>query len=80
MSQCDFVRENRTKMPELVNRIQDHYCSKAAYCQCARFRIYQSLGTAATPPLMLPEQIEWSRQIIEEYGHDSSTDQQPAEA
>ena len=66
MDTCAFLCENRTTMPELVERIQDTYCTKPARSECARFKIAQSVGTEKVPPLMLPEQVEWAQQIIEE--------------
>lgn len=70
MDTCVFLRENRTTMPELVERIQDTYCTKPARSECARFKIAQSVGTEKVPPLMLPEQVEWAQQIIEECDRD----------
>ncbi|MFZ9023344.1 MAG: hypothetical protein ACO3BO_01210 [Anaerohalosphaeraceae bacterium] len=70
MDTCAFLRENRTTMPELVERIQDTYCTKPARSECARFKIAQSVGTEKVPPLMLPEQVEWAQQIIEECDRD----------
>ena len=80
MDQCRFLHENRTKMPELIARIQDTYCTKPACCRCARFRISQSLGLAKVPALMLPDQIDWARQIVQEFGGNLETDGQLAEA
>lgn len=68
LSLCNFVRDNKTKFPDLVARIQNNYCSKPACCRCARFRIYQILGADGVPLLMLPDQTEWARQIVEECG------------
>jgi hypothetical protein len=80
LDQCDFIHENATKTPELIRRIQSHYCTKTDYCRCARFQLCKLLGADAVPPLMLPEQIDWARQIIEEYECDTTTDEQTAEA
>jgi hypothetical protein len=77
---CVFLRENRTKMPELIARIQADYCTNPACCRCARFRISQSLGLDKVPALMLPDQIDWARQIVQEFGGDLETDGQLAEA
>ena len=79
LSQCDFIRENEAKMPELIHRIQSEYCTKAL-SRCARFRVRQALGPDALPPLLLPDQLDWARQIIEEYGRDPRTDEQTARA
>ena len=66
MDTCALLHQNRTKMPELITRIQDTYCTKPARSECARFQIAQSVGLEKVPPLMLPEQMEWAQQIIEE--------------
>ena len=79
MDTCAFLRENRTKMPELIERIQDTYCIKPAYSECARFQVSQSVGLAKVPSLMLPEQVEWAQQIIEESDRDLKADGQLAE-
>ena len=80
LDQCDFIHKNVTKTPELIQRIRSRYCTKTAYCQCARFQVHQSWGADAVPPLMLPEQTDWARQVIEEYECDSRTDEQVVEA
>jgi len=79
VEKCVLLRNNETKMPELVNRIRQQYCKTEDFCQCARFHIYESAGLAAVPPLMLPDQFDWSRQIIEEYRKGFETDAQPAD-
>jgi hypothetical protein len=79
LDECVFIRENQTKMPELVVRIQNNFCTKSACFRCARFQISQLLGLEAVPPLMLPSQIEWARQIIEEYGSELSENELSAE-
>ena len=66
-------------MPELIERIQDTYCTKPARSECARFKIAQSVGLEKVPPLMLPEQVEWARQIIAESDRDLEADGQLAE-
>ena len=75
---CAFLLENRTKMPELVERIQDTYCTKPACRKCGRFQVSQSVGLEKVPPLMLPEQVEWAQQIIEESDRDLKADGQLA--
>ncbi|MHC5173134.1 MAG: hypothetical protein ACYSPJ_05155 [Planctomycetota bacterium] len=80
MDTCALLRENRTTMPELITRIQDTYCTKPARSECARFQIAQSLGLEKVPPLMLPEQVQWAEQIIEECDRDLEADGQLAGA
>ena len=67
---CGFIRVNLIETPNLIRRIKSNYCTKVAYIKCARFRVHQSLGADAVPPLMFPDQIDWAQQIIEEYGRD----------
>jgi len=78
-SQCDFIRNNNERMPELVNRTRQQYCSTEDCCQCARFYVYEMLDPLAVPPLMLPDQVEWSQQIIKEHHRDFQKRPQPAE-
>ncbi|MCK5783541.1 MAG: hypothetical protein KAH06_03790 [Desulfobacterales bacterium] len=73
LSQCALIHENRTKMPDLIARIEDDYCTKAAF-RCARFQVCQTIGVNVVPPLLLPDQIDWARQIIEEYHCGITTD------
>jgi hypothetical protein len=66
IDQCELTNKHQAKTPELIHRIQTRYCTKTNHNQCARFRVYQALGIDAVPPLMLPEQTDWVRQIIED--------------
>ena len=52
-------------MPNLIRRIHDYYCVGVSF-QCARRWIYDTLGEAFVPPLLLPNQWEWARQIATE--------------
>lgn len=78
LGQCNLVRDIHTKIPELIARIQNNYCTKSAHSRCGRFQIYQTLGHDAVPPLMLPDQTDWARQIIREGGFDFKKDTSPA--
>ncbi|MHC4291371.1 MAG: hypothetical protein ACYSTR_04080 [Planctomycetota bacterium] len=62
---CSLIQKNQTRMPNLVQRIQDYYCTGESL-QCARRWIYDTLGQAFVPPLLLPNQWEWARQIATE--------------
>lgn len=68
LGECAFIRENQTTMPKLVARTKHNYCLQPAYCWCARFKVGRTLGIGAVPPLMLPGQLNWARQVIEECG------------
>ena len=80
LNECTFVCSNQANMPELVQRIKDRYCTNSAWGECARYRVYQSLGAREVPPLMLPDQVNWARQVIEEYNLDSDEDRLAVEA
>ena len=67
LDRCAFVSKNRDNMPELVNRIQNNYCLKPAYSDCARFHVCQALDCETVPPLMLPDQVRWAQQVIAEH-------------
>jgi len=71
MEQCHFLLSNYETMPELVERTVEHYCTNSQ-ARCARLELYESLGAAAVPELMLPNQYDWARQIVED-ALDSST-------
>jgi len=65
LDQCCFIQDNIERMPELIRRIQERYCAVEDVV-CARRYLYDGISPNAVPPLMLPEQIQWARQIIEE--------------
>jgi len=77
---CGFAGETWSDMPELAKQVQENYCTRLMFNQCARFRICQLLGPGTVPPLMLPKQAQWAEQIIQEYGGDLEKDGQPVEA
>jgi hypothetical protein len=62
--QCGLVEMLREKMAELSQRIYNNYCTNAS-SQCARRQLYEQVGANAVPPLMLPGQLNWARQITE---------------
>lgn len=63
--QCGLVKMLQEKMAELSQRIYKSYCTNAS-SQCARRQLYEQFGRHAVPPLMLPGQFHWGRQIAEE--------------
>lgn len=62
---CRLIQQNQTRMPSLVQRIQDYYCARESL-RCARRWLYDTLGHSFVPPLLLPNQWEWARQIVTE--------------
>lgn len=76
---CDFIRNNEEKMPDLIYKTKNQYCTKKEV-QCARRWVYEKLGVPMTPPLMLPGQALWARQIIEEYEADPEAYKKAASA
>jgi predicted nucleotide-binding protein (sugar kinase/HSP70/actin superfamily) len=68
LDQCEFIQNNIDKMPELIQRTKERYCTQPE-SECARRWLYVECGGRAVPPLMLPEQTAWARQIMEETEH-----------
>ncbi len=66
LDQCCFIRDNAVKIPELIQRTRQRYCCNHPD-RCARHKLYETIGSDVVPPLMLPDQHEWCRQIIEEF-------------
>lgn len=66
-NQCVLINQNQSKMPGLIHRVQENYCTLKSCFKCARFCVYRALGIDAVPELMLPTQTEWAKQIIEEF-------------
>lgn len=67
---CGLVETLQEKMAELSERIYNNYCTKKG-SPCARFRLYENAGAHAVPPLMLPGQLSWAEQIMEEIGQNN---------
>lgn len=63
--QCGLVNTLQAKMAELSQRIYNNYCTDASSL-CARRQLYEQRGSRAVPPLMLPGQFNWARQIAQE--------------
>jgi len=70
LGSCSLIQENKNRMPNLVERIQDYYCAWESL-RCARRWIYDTLGYSFMPPLLLPNQWEWARQIAMESDQNS---------
>ena len=79
LGQCSFIESHRDKLPELVQRIHQQYCTNET-SRCARRQIYEVLGPNAVPPLMLPGQTDWACQIIQELGGESDSLAESTEA
>jgi hypothetical protein len=62
---CKVISDNRVDMPDFTRHLEDYFCKQTRH-QCARFQVYEALGLDAIPALMLPDQYDWARQIIEE--------------
>jgi hypothetical protein len=63
--QCNFVQDNAERMPELIQRTQERFCM-VQDSKCARRQLYETWGAEVVPPLMLPEQTDWAKQIRDE--------------
>jgi hypothetical protein len=75
LDQCKFIQNNLEKMPELIQRSKERYCTQPE-AECARRQLYETCRAEVVPPLMLPEQTAWARQIMEEYESKSLSDTQ----
>ncbi|MEN8126624.1 MAG: hypothetical protein ABFR90_02345 [Planctomycetota bacterium] len=76
LHQCSLMTSQQEKMPELIQRIRQTYCTDES-AQCARRMICEMLGPAVVPPLMLPSQSNWALQIAEEYDDDNDAVVEP---
>ena len=52
-------------MGELAQRIYTNYCTDES-ASCARCKLYENGVPYAVPQLMLPNQLEWASQILDE--------------
>lgn len=53
------------KMPGLLQRFRQNFCD-SDFALCARYQVAKECGDAFVPDPMLPTQIDWARQIIQE--------------
>jgi hypothetical protein len=72
MAQCEHIHKcsffsNSTvlKMTNLVQDLQKSYCC-GDFTRCARYSVAHAVGKNAVPELMMPNQHDWARQIIED--------------
>lgn len=66
LGSCGILADgNGASMPKMRSLFRERYCLNNAG-QCARFRIAEAVGFAQVPEFMLPSQIEWADQIINE--------------
>lgn len=71
VEQCHFLNNSET-MPELIERTIERYCTNIDG-KCSRMWIFETLGASAVPDLMLPNQYDWARQIVEDALDSSQT-------
>jgi hypothetical protein len=53
------------KMPGLLQRFRQNYCDDE-FSLCARYKVAAACGDHLVPETMLPTQIDWAMQIIQE--------------
>ena len=71
LDQCDLIQQNTTRIPELMSRLRRNFCTNETN-RCERRDLYAQHNRTAVPPLMLPDQYDWARQIIEETLQDTT--------
>lgn len=79
MKSCAYIEQCKNlsdkhglQMPKLASIFRERYCMDQ-FDQCARYRVAAVLGPMQIPDFMLPSQIEWAAQIIQEKKSESST-------
>jgi hypothetical protein len=61
---CPFLNDPTIcDMPELIKQFKTTYCLEDN-TNCARHTIFRVLGRNAVPKLMMPNQLEWAKQIL----------------
>lgn len=62
-----FLLTDKTfqKMPALLQRFRKNFC-EGDFSLCARYKVAAACADAAVPASMLPTQIDWALQIIQE--------------
>ena len=72
IKECTFLTdETFLQMHGLIQRFQQSYC-RENFAGCARYIVASTLSESAVPPMMIPTQIEWARQIINEAANSRS--------
>lgn len=73
--ECKLIQDNFSKLPELTRRLRERYCTRQDV-QCARRWLHETIGGHVIPPLMLPDQTAWAKQIVDDYEADPMADSQ----
>ena len=61
---CPFFNDRMQNMPGLSGIYKKNYC-KGDYQKCARYMVFKSLGKAAVPLDMFPNQKEEAESLIQ---------------
>lgn len=60
---CPFFNDQMVDMPASSQILKAAYC-KDDYTECARYRVYGSLGRPAVPSNLFPSELERARILI----------------
>lgn len=60
---CPFFNDQMENMPGLSNMYKRSYC-KGEFANCARYMVFKSLGKAAVPGDLFPNQQDRAREVI----------------
>ena len=73
LPQCPFFNERLAKMPAVAEMAKDRYCRGNEYDICARYVVAKSLGGAAVPDNLYPDQRDRANSIIAESSRNTAT-------
>lgn len=79
MADCNFLENcpffstpEMVDRPHLIDYLKTVYC-RSDFQNCCRYRIAAALGCEHIPSLMMPDQMEWARQILKESHHETDS-------
>lgn len=81
MTDCKFFEKCPFfNAPEVADRHHLTDYLKTTYCRsdfqnCCRYQIAAALGREHVPALMMPDQVDWARQILKESHHPTDSPQ-----
>jgi hypothetical protein len=63
---CSYYQSDISEKPEFVQSGKAYYCVEH-FTECARYRVWKSLGMGNVPDDLQPYQVKRAAEIIEQY-------------
>ena len=63
LPKCPFFHDKMKNMPSMANVYKKNYC-KGNYTECARYRVFKTLGRDKVPGTLFPNMADEAERII----------------